>query len=262
MPVHAELIEPGIVGVTLSNPRRRNALDGTMFESLAALWPRLGADDSVDAVLLRGEGNDFSAGADLSAHLDRRPDVDDLIDQDLLKTRFFPVPLVAAIRGACIAGALRLVLACDIRIAAADARLGFPETGRGILPSGGGTMKLADQIGYARAMDLLLTGRLISGIEAERIGLIGECLSGDAVWDTALARARAVAATSRVAARATKRAVALGNVGRYQAQEIVERELVAEVRRSGHPEEGKAAFLEKRQPVFGRTIPTAGEGRG
>jgi len=262
MPVNAELIEPGIVGVTLSNLSRRNALDGRMFEDLAALWPRLGADDSVDVVLLRGEGNDFSAGADLGAHLDRRPDIDDLIDQALLKTRFFPVPLVAAIRGACIAGALELVLACDIRIAAADARLGFPETSRGILPSGGGTMKLADQIGHARAMDLLLTGRLISGIEAERIGLVGECLSGDAVWDTAVARARAVAATSRVAARATKRAVALGNTERYRALEAAERKLVAEVRRSGHPEEGKAAFLEKRRPVFGRTLPTAKEEQG
>src|SRR5262245_60062170 len=245
MAVHVELIEPGIVGVTLSNPARRNALDGRMFEDLAALWQRLAADDSLDVVLLGGEGENFSSGADLSAHLDRLPDIDELIDRALLKTRFFPVPLVAAIRGACIAGALELVLACDIRIATEDARLGFPETSRGILPSGGGTMKLADQIGHARAMDLLLTGRLISGIEAERIGLVGECQSGHAVWDTALARAKAIAATSRVAARAAKRAVALGHMSRYQALETAEREIVAEVRRSGHPEEGKAAFLEK-----------------
>src|SRR5262245_65650301 len=141
MPLHVELIEPGIVGVTLSNPARRNALDGRMFEDLAELWPRLAVDDSLDVVLLRGEGDDFSSGADLSAHLDRRPDIDELIDRALLKTRFFPVPLVAAIRGACIAGAPEPVLACDIRLAAEDARLGFPETRRGLLPPGGGREK-------------------------------------------------------------------------------------------------------------------------
>jgi len=259
MAVSVQVVEPGIVCVTLSNPGRINALDGAIFEGLAELWPRLAADDSVAVVLVRGEGDNFSSGADLASHLDRRPDIDELIDRALLKTRFFAVPLVAAIRGACVAGGLELVLACDIRIAADDARLGFPETSWGILPSGGGTMKLADQIGHARAMDLLLTGRLISGREAERIGLVSECRPADQVWDRALARARAVAATSRVAARATKRAVALGHMTRYQAQEIAERGIVAEVRCSGHPEEGKAAFLEKRRPVFGR-MPSGGGG--
>jgi enoyl-CoA hydratase len=259
MGVAVEVVEPGIVCVTLSNPGRRNALDGAMFEDLAELWPRLSEDETVDVVLLRGAGDTFSAGADLGAHLDRRPDIDELIDRALLKTRFFAAPLIAAIRGACVAGGLELVLACDIRIAADDARLGFPETSLGILPSGGGTMKLADQIGHARAMDLLLTGRLISGREAERIGLVTESRPADEVWDTALARGRAVAATSRVAARATKRAVALGQLVRYQAQEIAEREIVAAVRWSGHPEEGKAAFLEKRRPVFQRMPSRGGE---
>lgn len=250
MPVLTERVEPGIVCVALSNPARRNALDLEMFEGLAALWPSLSDDPDIDAVILRGEGDAFSAGADLASHLDRREDIDDLIDRALLKTRFFAPPLIAAIRGPCVAGALELVLAADIRIAAEDARLGFPETTFGIMPSGGGSMKLADQIGHAAAMDLLLTGRLISGREAERIGLVSECCPSEAVWDTALARARTLAANSRVAVRATKRAMALGTLPRYQAQESKEREIVAEVRRSGHPEEGKAAFLEKRRPVF------------
>jgi enoyl-CoA hydratase/carnithine racemase len=259
MGVAVEVVEPGIVCVRLSNPGRRNALDKAMFEGLAELWPRLSEDEAVDVVLLRGEGDDFSAGADLGAHLDRRPEIDELIDRALLKTRFLAAPLVAAIRGACVAGGLELVLACDIRIAAEDARLGFPETSLGIVPSGGGTMKLADQIGHARAMDLLLTGRLISGREAERIGLVTECRPAEEVWETALARARTVAATSRVAARATKRAVALGHLARYRAQETAEREIVAEVRRSGHPEEGRAAFLEKRRPMFRRAPSRGGE---
>ncbi|MGE0211773.1 MAG: enoyl-CoA hydratase/isomerase family protein [Parvibaculaceae bacterium] len=252
MPVLTETVEPGIVCVTLSNPARRNALDLEMFGGLAALWPSLSEAPEVDAVILRGEGDAFSAGADLASHLDRREGIDDLIDRALLKTRFFATPLIAAIRGPCVAGALELVLAADIRIAAEDARLGFPETTYGILPSGGGAMKLADQIGHARATDLLLTGRLISGREAERIGLVSECCPAEAVWGTALARAKTLASNSRVAVRATKRAMALSTLPRYQAQEPKEREIVAEVRISGHPEEGKAAFLEKRRPLFRR----------
>ena len=252
MPVLTETVEPGIVCVTLSNPARRNALDLGMFEGLADLWPALSDDPSVDAVILRGEGDAFSAGADLASHLDRREGIDDLIDKALLKTGFLVPPLVAAIRGPCVAGALELVLAADIRIASEDARLGFPEVTFGIMPSGGGSMKLADQIGHARAMDLLLTGRLISGREAERIGLVSECCPASDVWETALSRARTLATNSRVAVRATKRAVALGHLARYQTQEPLEREIAAEVRRSGHPEDGKAAFLEKRRPLFRR----------
>jgi enoyl-CoA hydratase/carnithine racemase len=88
MAVHSELIEPGIVGLTLSNPGRHNALDGRMFEDLAKLWPQLAVDDPIDVVLLRGEGGDFSSGADLSAHLDRRTDIDELIDRALRRPVF------------------------------------------------------------------------------------------------------------------------------------------------------------------------------
>lgn len=251
MPIVVGAVEPGIVCVTIDNPKRRNALDLDMFHALAALWPRLADDASVRVVTIRGEGESaFCAGADLSAHLDRLPGIDDLVDRAFLKTAFFPKPLVASIVGGCVAGGLELALAADIRIAAEDAVLGLPEVRWGIMPSGGGAMKLADQIGLARAMDLLLAGATISGLEAERIGLVTQCCPRAETWSAALEKARLIAANSPVVVQAAKRAALSGRSRRYSELEPLERGLVSKVRRSGHPEEGKAAFLEKRRPAF------------
>ncbi|MGF7161872.1 enoyl-CoA hydratase/carnithine racemase [Rhodoligotrophos appendicifer] len=251
MPIVTNLIEPGIVCVSLDNPGRRNALDHAMFLQLAELWPALAADPSVRVVLMRGHGEDaFCSGADLSANLDRLADIDELLDRALLKTTLFSKPLVASIVGACVAGGLELALAADLRIAAEDARFGMPEVRWGIMPSGGGAMKLALQIGQAKAMDLLLTGRMISGRDADGMGLVSEICSRTEVWTTALERARMISRNSWAAVQATKEAALGPRTQAYLPQEAGERALAAKVRASGHPEEGKAAFLQKRAPVF------------
>ena len=251
MPILCDVVEAGIACVTISNPRRRNALDLEMFEELARLWPRLADDAAVRVVVMRGAGGDaFCSGADLHAHLDRRDGIDDLVDRALLKTGFFPKPLVAAIEGACVAGGLELALAADIRLAAEDATIGFPEVTWGIVPSGGGAMKLIDQIGHAASMDLLLTGRLVSGREACSIGLVGETCPVDRVWSNALAKARLVAAGSASAIRVTKQCALARRAIAYRSLEPEERERVAAHRLGGDPDEGKAAFIEGRPPVF------------
>jgi enoyl-CoA hydratase len=256
MPIFSAMVEAGIVEIRISNPARRNALSLDMFEALAALWPRLAADPAVEAVVLRGEGEAFCAGADLSANLDRREGIDALADRALLKTEFFPKPLIAAIQGACVAGGLELTLAADIRIAADNAVIGLPEARWGLLPSGGGAMKLVDQIGYAKAMDLLLTGRLIDGREAERIGLVTEACPAAETWDRALQRARMIVANSPTAVAGAKRAAIARRATLYGALENDERELVRAVRATGDPEQGKAAFAERRVPVFKRGAAT------
>jgi enoyl-CoA hydratase/carnithine racemase len=256
MPIRVETGEEGVVTVVISNPKRRNALDLEMFEGLAALWPRLANDSSVRAVLMRGDGEEaFCSGADLAANLDRRPEMDDLVDRALLKTGFFPKPIVAAINGACVAGGLELALSADVRIAADDATIGLPEVRWGIVPSGGGAMKLADQIGVARAMDLLLTGRLISGAAAAAIGLISESCPSDMVWMRAQGRARQIARNSAAAVMATKRSALAHRASGYASRETQERALVSEVRLSGDPEAGKAAFLSRSEPVFAAPVP-------
>jgi enoyl-CoA hydratase len=256
MPIFDTVVEAGIFEVRISNPKQRNALSLDMFETLAALWPRLAADSAIEVVVLRGEGEAFCSGADLSANLDRRDAIDALIDRAFLKTKFFPKPLITAIQGACVAGGLELTLASDIRIAADNAVIGLPEVCWGLLPSGGGAMKLVDQIGYAKAMDLLLTGRLIDGREAERIGLVTEVCPAAETWERALQRARMIVANSPTAVTGAKRAAIARRAEFYDALEDEERALVRTVRATGDAERGKAAFAERRVPVFQRGLST------
>jgi enoyl-CoA hydratase/carnithine racemase len=249
--IDVEYLRGGIVTVTINNPRRRNALNIEVIEGLAALWPRLAGDVSVRAIMLTGAGDEaFCAGADLSANLTERTGIDDLIAEALLKTALMPKPLIAAINGHCVAGGLELALAADIRIAREDAKLGLPEVHWGLIPSAGGTMKLVEQIGYAAAMDLLLTGRLIDGREAERIGLVTLACPAAEVRPIAMARAEMIAANSPVAVRAAKQLALARRMERYAEGEAEERRLALEVRASGHVKIGSAAFLEKKKPVY------------
>lgn len=251
MAIDVEHSGRGILTVTINNPARRNALNLEVLEGLAELWPRVASDRSVRVVVLTGAGEEaFCAGADLSANLTDRPGFEDLVERALLKTALMPKPLIAAINGHCVAGGLELALAADIRIARQDARLGLPEVRWGLVPSGGGTMKLVEQIGYAAAMDLLLTARLIDGREAERIGLVTLACPAADVRPIALARAEMIAANSPVAVLAAKRLAVAGRASRYAEREAEERRTALEVWASGHVKVGAAAFLEKRQPIY------------
>lgn len=250
MTIEVERLEQGIVRVVLANPERRNALTLAMFEGLAELWPKLAGDGSVRVVVVTGQGDTFCSGADLSANLPARPGIDDLIEAAFMKTSSLPVPVIAAINGDCVAGGLEIALSADVRIASETARLGFPEVRWGIMPSGGGSMKLADQIGWSQAMDLLLSGRLISAREAERLGLVSRVVPGADIGDTAMDYARTIAANSPVAVRATKEAAIRHRLALYRQLEKDERSLVAQVRSSGHPAIGVAAFLAKIKPVY------------
>jgi enoyl-CoA hydratase len=251
MPINVDLPHAGIVRVTLSNVDRRNALTLDMFKDLADLWPRLGCDRSIRVIVVTGAGDHaFCSGADLSANLTVEPEIDELIDGAFLKTLFLPTPVIAAINGVCVAGGLELALGADIRMASSSARLGLPEVRWGIMPSGGAAMKLADQIGQAHAMDLLFSGRLISAADAERIGLVSSVLPSDRFHDAVMDYAQLIARNSPVAIRAAKQAAMLHRMSAYQKRELAEREIVAQVRASGHPQIGITAFLARAEPVF------------
>jgi enoyl-CoA hydratase/carnithine racemase len=249
--INVERLDRGVTKVVIDKPERRNALDLQMFEGLADLWPRLAADGSVRAIVLTGAGDQaFCAGADLSENLIEKPGFAELVERALLKTQLMAKPLIAAINGHCLAGGLELALAADIRIAAAEAKFGLPEVRWGLIPSGGGTMKLIDQIGYAAAMDLLLTGRSIEGREAERIGLVTLLCPASDVWSVALARAEMIAAASPLAVTAAKRAALASRFARYAVQETEERRIATELWQSGHAKIGAAAFLARKMPNY------------
>ncbi|WP_254277552.1 enoyl-CoA hydratase/isomerase family protein [Halomonas sp. 3H] len=243
----------GIARITIDNPSRRNALDITMFRDLADAWRVLDADRSVRCVILRGSGEEaFCSGADLSVDWDACQDRDVLIDQALLKSRVFSKPIIAAINGHCVAGGFELALAADIRVARTDARFGLPEVRWGIFPSGGGALKLTRQIPRALAMELLLTGRLISAERACESGFLNAVVASSALDDWALSAAEAICSNSPAAVQAVRAFCAGLELGdpASSAQALREQTCVDRVRESGDWREGVAAFLEKRTPDY------------
>ena len=251
MPILYTQPEPGIALVTVSNPARRNALGPREFEALAQGWDRLANDAQVRCVIVTGDGDQaFCSGAQLDADFSGVPDIDHMVELALLKTRVFPKPLIAAVNGHCVAGGLELMLACDLRIGSHAARLGLPEVHWGIVPSGGAAMKLVEQIGHARAMQLLLTGQLVSAETALLFGLLNETVPADEVVSTALRYARAIAGNSPLAVAHTKQLALSGREAMWRERETMEKWSAGIVRASADSAEGRSAFLGKRDPAY------------
>jgi enoyl-CoA hydratase/carnithine racemase len=240
--------------VTIDQQERMNALTYDMFRALATLWPELQASPA-RAVVVTGAGNRaFCSGADLRQDVGTRPDeIDRLIDLALLKTTIFTKPLIAAVNGHAAGGGLELVLSADVRAVADRARLAFPEVMRAIFPSGGAALKLVAQIGYPAAMDLLLTGRTFGAEEAVATGLVNAAMPQAQVLPWCLERARRIAGNSPVAVQAVKRFAAEAVAESSCSLLPLEADLVRSVRASRDAAEGRAAFAEKRQPVWENT---------
>lgn len=251
MPVLQSRPEPGIARVTISNPSRRNALGRQEFEDLASVWEALARDPDVRCVVVTGEGQAaFCSGAQLDADFSGVPDIDEMVDRALLKTRVFPIPMVAAVNGHCVAGGFELMLACDVRVGSDSAKLGLPEVHWGIVPSGGAAMKLVEQIGHARAMQLMLTAELVPAAQALQMGLLNEVVPAAEVLPRALAIARVIAGNSPLAVRHTKQLALAGREAVWRAREAGERQSTALVRASPDAAAGRRAFLTKSQPVY------------
>ena len=180
--------------LTIDRPERRNAVDGATAELLAEGHERFEADDEARVLVLTGAGDvAFCAGADLKAIESFAPRLD-LPDGPLGFTRRTPSkPAIAAISGWCLAGGLELALWCDLRIAAAGATLGFPERRWGVPLIDGGTQRLPRVIGLGRALDLILSGRMVDAEEAQAMGLVNEVVPAGAHLDRALAIAEGLA---------------------------------------------------------------------
>ncbi len=251
MPVFLTHPYPGIALLTICNPRRRNALGVEEFRQLAGFWKQLESDRALRCVVITGEGHTaFCSGAQLDIDFSGIADVDAMVDDALLKTRAFPRPVIAAVNGHCVAGGFELMLTSDIRIASETAKLGLPEVRWGIVPSGGGTMKLIEQIGYANGMRLLLTGELVSAREALAFGLVNEVLPSVEVAARALELARAITRNSALAVFHTKRLALQARQDSWQVRENEERLAAQEVRKSSDNRIGRAAFLSRIPPEF------------
>lgn len=203
-------IGEGVAQVTLDRPQKLNALTLKMFADLGATFDRLRQDDAVRAVVITGAGpRAFCAGADLAEAIPALASGQigiEAWDAAYLKGQPFLKPVIAAINGLCLGGGFELVLACDIRVAAQEARFSFPEPGMGFVPAAGTLTRLVRQIPYAHAMELLLTAQTFPAARLMEMGVLNAVVPQSECLDTALRYARRIAAMSPAALQLTKRA--------------------------------------------------------
>ena len=247
----------GVVLLTLDNPDMRNAMSDEMTSSWVAAIDELAADTSVRVVVVTGAGSAFCSGGD-TGWIASEPDasVDELRARMMpfyrawLSVRRLEVPTIAAVNGHAIGAGLCLALACDIRYAAAGAKLGLPFNKLGMHAGMAGTWLLPNVVGPAHARDLLLTGRLVEANEALRLGLVSQVVDPDVFLQEVLAIAAGIAATAPIAARLTKLALADG--GHADFESALQWEALAQpMTLATHDlQEGICAAREKRMPTF------------
>ena len=246
-------VEDGIATVTLNRPEARNALTFAMYDRLAAICSELPADPSVKAMIITGAGERaFAAGTDIAQFRDFRSEADALayearIESVLTAIETCPLPIIAAISGACTGGGAGIAAACDLRIAARSARFGFPIARTlGNCLSLANHARLAALIGAGRVMEVIFTARLVGAEEALAIGLFSEVLDDHAaLMARARELARTVAGHAPLTLRATKEALRRVREGRRDGGDLIAMCYTSEDFR-----EGLEAFLAKRPPQW------------
>lgn len=241
--------------ITLNRPERRNAMTPQMqLELIAALEEA--TTSGCRALVLRGAGEAFCSGLDLSAlqEINNKTAAEYRADAERIARLFrtlyeVTVPTIAAVRGAAIAGGTGLATICDFTLAEAAAKFGYTEVRIGFVPALVSAF-LALQVGDKRARDLVLTGRLFDAAEAHRLGLVNEVLPPDELEGRVEALARTLAANSPASLAATKRLMAAQNKPWLDAAVALAMEAGAQSRETADFREGVAAFLEKRKPVW------------
>ncbi|MCM3705668.1 MULTISPECIES: enoyl-CoA hydratase/isomerase family protein [Cytobacillus] len=246
-------IEQGIMWLTINRPEQRNALNQETLQELEDAFSWAEANDEVICIIIQGAGGkSFAAGADIKQLHDRKmlealiPGMQGLykkIEQSGKVT-------IAAVKGYALGGGCELALACDIRIAAKKAKFGLPELNLGIIPGAGGTQRLSRVVGKGRALDMILTGKIIDGEEAERIGLVTYLAADDELEEKAEEVASQILKKGPVAIKLAKLAVHKGFDIDLETAMLIEKLSQAVAFGTEDKREGTAAFLEKRTAEF------------
>ena len=244
----------GRVGLlVLDRPKALNALNNYVVAELAAALSTFDADPGIGAVVLTGSEKAFAAGADIDAM--RNWSYTDVFNQDYLghdweALRRIRKPIVAAITGYALGGGCELAMLCDFIIAAENARFGQPEINLGIIPGFGGTQRLVRAIGKSKAMDMILTGRMITAAEAELAGLVSRVVPAERLLDEALEAAALIAAKSQPSVMMAKECVNRAFETPLHEGLLFERRNFHALFSTEDQKEGMAAFIEKRRPEF------------
>ena len=247
--------EDRIAVITIDNPKV-NALSQAVMQELDAELARVVQDPASKVIIITGGGSfAFIAGADVSeiAQIRSGSQGATMAAQGqavIARIEQSPKPVIAAINGVCLGGGNELAMACHLRVASERARFGQPEINLGIIPGFGGTQRLPRLVGKAKAIELTLTGDVISAQEALRIGLVNMIAPPEAVLKQAKDLARKIASKGAVAVRLALQAIEQGLAVDIAQGLALEAKLFGQVADTEDMREGLKAFLEKRQPVF------------
>jgi enoyl-CoA hydratase len=244
----------GRVGlITLNRPKALNALNDALMNELGDALGKFDADEGIGAIVITGSDKAFAAGADIGAMKDwGYMDVyqGEFVTRNWERMKSVRKPVIAAVAGFALGGGCELAMMCDILFAADNARFGQPEIKLGVIPGAGGTQRLPRAVGKAKAMDLILTGRMMDAAEAERAGLVSRVVPADRLVEEALAAAAQIAEFSLPSVMMAKEAVSRAYDSPLSEGILFERRLFHALFATEDQKEGMAAFLEKRKPKF------------
>ena len=250
--VNVEITEQ-IGFITLNRPEARNALDDKMLSEIEKAYNTLEQDLDIRIIVFRGAGDKtFAAGADIKK-LEHKTPLQGLLPgiQHLFNTIEQSTKVtIAIINGYALGGGCELAMACDIRIATDNAKFGLPELNLGLLPGAGGTQRLARLVGKGRALDLILTGRIISGEEAQQIGLVTYYCERSAIDETLNAIAKAILVKGPIAIHLAKQSVHAGYDLDMKSAQWIEKLSMSLLFGTEDKKEGTRAFIEKRPANF------------
>ena len=243
----------GAVGlITLNRPQALNALCDTLIRELGQALDAFEADDAIGAIVLTGSDKAFAAGADIK-EMQSRSFVDVYLG-DFVKSwervTLCRKPVIAAVAGYALGGGCELAMMCDTIVCADSAKFGQPEITLGITPGAGGTQRLTRFVGKAKAMDMILTGRMMDAAEAERSGLVSRIVPAAKLVDEAVKMATQIAALSRPAVLMAKEMINRAYETALAEGVRFERRLFHALFATADQKEGMLAFIEKRKPNF------------
>jgi enoyl-CoA hydratase len=244
----------GAVGlITLNRPQALNALCAGLIRELGQALDGFEADPAIGAVVLTGSGKAFAAGADIKEMVDRtfiQCYLEDFITNGWERITTCRKPVIAAVAGFALGGGCEVAMMCDFILAADNARFGQPEITIGTIPGAGGTQRLARAVGKSKAMEMILTGRLMDAAEAERAGLVARVVPLADLVDEAVAVAAKIASLSRPVVLLAKEATNAAFETTLAEGVMVERRLFHMTFATEDRKEGMTAFAEKRPPVY------------
>ena len=243
----------GVTMIRLNRPEALNALNSQLLGELCAALDAAETDEAVRCVVLTGSDRAFAAGADIKEMSTKT--YAEMFKQDFFgasarRIEQFRKPIVAAVAGYALGGGCELAMLCDFIIAAESAKFGQPEINLGVAPGIGGTQRLTRFVGKSKAMEMILTGRMMDAAEAERSGLVSRVVPADQLIGEAMAAAAKIASQSPLAVMMNKELVETAYETTLSTGVAVERRLFHSLFAFDDQKEGMAAFVEKRKPDF------------